>query len=216
MRGLIGLAVTAILLLVVIVAADAALTTRAEREAATRVAQQLQAATTVDLRGWPVSLRLLTGRPVPQVAVTATGVPIPGRPASLASLEVILDDARLALGDLRDPPEVPVEAARGRFTARVDGAALTALAEAPALLERIEVGADAVRFVVAGGAAIDTEVSAREGAVVFSADVPVLGPVDVPVPLGDLPAGAVVEQARVDGGQLVLEGRVTDLELVPE
>lgn len=216
MRGLIGLAVAAILLIVVIVAADAALTARAEREAATRVAQELQAPTTVDLRGWPVSLRLLTGRPVPQVAVTATSVPIPGQPASLASLEVLLDDVRLAIGDLRDPAEIPVEAAQGQFTARLDGAALTALAQAPPLLERIEVGADTVRFVVTGGVTIDAQVSARDGAVVFSAEVPVLGPVDVPVPLGDLPVGAVVEDASVDGGQLILQGRVSDLELAPE
>lgn len=227
MRAAVGLLCTLGLLLGLAAMVDAGLTRSAEREAAERVRAETGAvAAEVDLRGWPVSLRLATGS-VPEAFVTATDVPIPDRAALISLLEVTLTDLALRLDDLQTPGAVPVRAATGRFEARLDADALTALtvesSGTEGFVDRVEPvvtpdGTGVVRVTLASGlGTVDAVPEAREGSLVLR---PVqalpIGPAELVVPLRDLPAGATVDGIHVEPGALVLAGDVEDLLLQPE
>lgn len=222
MRSLIGLLCAVALLGALAFAVDSGLTRSAEDQAADRVISETGAAdATVDLRGWPVALRLATGT-VPEAYLTAATVPIPGRGAALSRLDVTLTDVALRFDDLNEPGAIPVQAAAGRFEAALDGEALRTLAaEDPTVaqvVERIELLDGVVRVIALGGAfSIDATVEARDGDLVLRPvePLPVPGLEEVVIPLRDLPAGAVVDDIRVEPGAVVLQGQVTDLVLDP-
>lgn len=222
MRSLIGLLCAVGLLAALAVAVDSGLTRSAEEQAAARVVAETGAAdATVDLRGWPVTLRLATGT-VPEAFLTADAVPIPGRGAALSRLDVTLTDVALRFDDLREPGAIPVRAATGRFEARLDGEALRTLAAEDSavaqVIDRIEFVEGVVRVVAGGGAlSVDATAEARDGDLVLrpTEALPIPGLEELVVPLRDLPAGAVVDRIRVEPGAMVLEGEVTDLVLDP-
>lgn len=224
MRALIGFTVTIVVLVAIVLLVNSGLADRAERQISERATAELGAAAEVELGGFPVGLRLLLNR-VPEAVLRADGVPIPGRNASLSSLEVRLEDARFSLQDLAAGADLPVRAEDATFRAELDGPALLALAGAPPLVQRIDLVNGEVQFVVGGAggvgaAAVAAAVGVRGGDLVLrplSELPPEAGGLDeLVVPLQGLPGGAVVTDARVEAGRLVLTGSASDLLLAPE
>jgi len=212
-RGLTRLVFGLLLLGAVGVVADGFLTRALERRAATRVTQELGAPSSVDLRGWPVTGRLLFGS-VPTAEVSASAVPIPGRSARLTRLDLTLADVRIDRTELFNPDVMPFDATTGRFAAGLDGPALLALSGPPPGLQAIEVVEQGVRLVVAGGLSATVTPSARDGDLVLRADAPVLGDLEVVVPVPVLPGGTRIDSVRVDDGLVLLEGFVPDVSQV--
>lgn len=213
-RSLASFLVVCAVLLGIAAAVDLGLTAGAERQAAERLSAELGAPATVDLRGWPVTLRLLTGE-VPEVVAEASSVPVPERAASLSRLTVTLTGVRLRLGDLRAPEALPVRARTGRFTATVTADDLLELAGRPPIVQALELRPGVVRLVLLGGVTVEGTATARDGVLVLTPAQPVLGIAELPVPLGELPAGATVDRVEVGDGELLLEGSVQDLLLTP-
>lgn len=207
MRGLSVLLVVILLLAGAGMAADAYLTSTAEEQASRRVSAELDAPARVELRGWPVSLRLLSGR-VPEVEITAADVPLEGG-ASLSRLVVVVQDVQVRLSDLRGAGALPVEGGAGRFEADLSEAAVNALVpQAPGAV----VLGDGLATIDVAGQPVDVVVTVDEaGQIVLRpvSDVPGLAPITLPAPA--LPGEVVVERARVTPGVLTLMGRVTRL-----
>lgn len=222
MRALLGFTLTIAVLLGAALLADELLASRAERQIEQYASDQLGAPTDVRLDGFPVGLRLLFNR-VPEATLSAGGVPIPGREARITDLEVQLTDARFSAADLARGAELPLRAERATFRAELDGPALLALADAPPLLQGIDLIGGELRFVLGvpdlGTVTPSATVGVRDGDLVLrpSAGLPagVGGLAELVVPLDGLPAGAVVSDARVQAGRLVLTGSVTNVLLTP-
>lgn len=192
---------------------DLAVTAAAERRAGEQVSNMVAAPATVDLNGWPVSLRLLTGT-LPEAVISAAGVPLPEGNGRLSRLDIILTDVEV-------PPTLPVttiQAASSRFEARIDQDDLRALVPPHEAVEDVQLAGDRVRVLGPGGLAVDAAVAARDGSVVLSADtgLPGVGTVEMAVPVHQLPAGASLDDARVEGGQLILGGPVDIARLTEE
>ncbi|MPZ89444.1 MAG: DUF2993 domain-containing protein [Nitriliruptorales bacterium] len=193
--------------------ADLAVTMAAERHAGEEVSTALGAPATADLNGWPVSLRLLTGT-VPEAVISGTGVPFAEGQGRLTQLEIVLTDVEV-------PPTLPVttiQAASGRFEARIDQNDLRALVPEHPAVEDVQLAGDGVRVLGPGGLSVEAAVAARDGSVVLSADtgLPGVGSVELAVPAGQLPAGASLDDARVEGAYLILGGPVDIARLVEE
>lgn len=210
-RLLFGLVVIAGLLLV----ADAFCAQVLERRTATRVTQELGAPSSVDLRGWPVTARVLFSS-VPTAVVSATEVPVPGQSARLTRLDLTLDDVTVELSELSDPDVIPFEATTARFSVGLSGPALLALSGPPPGLVSVEVLEDGVRLTAVGGLSATVTPSARDGDLVLRADTPVLQGLEVVVPVPALLGETRVESVRVEGGLVLLEGLVPDVNEVLE
>jgi len=212
-RGLARLVFGLLVLVAVGVVVDGFLTRALERQVATRVSQELGAPSTVDLRGWPVTPRLLFDS-IPTAEVSATAVPIPGQSARLTRLEFTLADVRIDRNELYNPDVIPFDATTGRFSAGLDGPALLSLSGPPPGLQAIEVVEQGVRLVVTGGLSATVTPSARNGNLVLRADSPVLGDPEIVVPVPVLLEGTRIESVRVDGGLVLIEGFVPDVSQV--
>lgn len=204
MRGLI-----AALLVVagLAVGADVLVTRAAERRVAVEVEQSMGGDAQVDLRGWPVSLGLLRGE-VDQALITATQVPLREAPGVLPSVDVVLSGVSLDYGRGAGT----VDADSGRFTARVDQAALTSLATAAGVgdVAQVQLAGDRLQAVV-NGVAIDLLVTARDGALVVRPENDILDALsggERIVPVAGLPPGTALESAEVRDGLLLLGGPV--------
>lgn len=215
MRGLSRFLFGLVVLAGILAVADLFLTGELERRTGARVTQELGAPSSVDLRGWPVTARLLFST-VPTAVVTATEVPIPGQSARLTRLDLTVDDVRINRDELLNPDVMPFDATRGRFAAGLNGPALLALSGPPTGLVGIEVVEQGVRLVAVGGFSAVVQPSAREGDLVLRAEVPVLGALEVVVPVPVLPGGTRIESVRVEGGLVLLEGSVPDVSQVLE
>lgn len=200
MRAFVG---TLIVLAVLAVAGDAALTRVAEQRASEQASVLLGAPATVDLEGWPVSLRLLLGS-VPAVDVLATDVSTPNG-ARLDRLEVTLSDVRLRLTDLFTG-RLRASARSGTFVADLDATAVEQLLGMLGQVGDVALSDGVVRLEVAGRS-IDATVAVEGRTLVLRAGNPVRGrPVRLQVPLPTLPAGTTVEQVTVLPGILRVEG----------
>jgi hypothetical protein len=205
----------ALLVLVVLVgglfALDRAVHAAAEQRAADRVGDELGGPVEVTLHGWPVGLRLLTGR-VTRAEMTASGVHLEESNATLDQLDVTLHDVRVGLGELRSPPDVLPPAGSGRFEARLSGDATWALADVPRVIAdlRISDGAIRLRTPIAEASA---DVIVRGGAVQIVPRTPVgvLLATDVGLDISDQPGAPVIEEAEINGDTLVLRGVLTEL-----
>lgn len=215
MRGLSRLLFGLLVLFGLLAVADLFLTGALERRAATRVTQELGAPSSVDLRGWPVTARLLFSS-VPTAVVSAAEVPIPGQSVRLTRLDLTVDDVRINRDELFNPDVMPFDATTGRFSAGLSGPALLELSGRPTGLAGIEVVEQGVRLVAVGGFSAVVQPSARDGDLVLRADVPVLGALEVVVPVPVLPGGTRIESVRVEGGLVLLEGFVPDVSQVLE
>lgn len=204
-----SLLVALLLLAGVAFGADYLVTRAAEARVAEQVEQSLGGGQAqVDLRGWPVSLGILTGR-VDEAAITATQVPLRETSGIVPSLDVLLSGVRIpATGDASQ-----VAAEAGRFVARIDQAALATMVAGsgvPAEIAQVQIVDDHLQ-VVAGGLAVDLNLFARDGALVVQPDNALLSTLsggERTVPVEGLPSGTALEGARVEGGLLILEGPV--------
>ncbi|MGH8934508.1 MAG: LmeA family phospholipid-binding protein [Egibacteraceae bacterium] len=193
-----------IMLAVVAGGLDLALTRAAERRTSEQASALLDAPATVDLQGWPVSLRLLLGA-VPVVVVQAENVPTDSG-VRLESLGVTLRDVRVRLADLAGG-RLPADARDGMFTAALDrrgvGQILGGLVAADAIQLR-----DGVIGVEVAGALIEAEVDvdSRGRLVLALVNAPqgLLPRIAVPLPM--LPAGTTVQRVTVRDGLLRFEG----------
>jgi hypothetical protein len=205
-RGTTALLVTVLLLLVVAVGADALVTRTAEAQAAQRVGAELGAPASVDLRGWPVSLRLLQGT-VPEVDIRATDVPLPDADARLSVLEASVTNVRVGFTDLRGDGDLPVDGGSGTFRAEVTEADVANLAGLPGALTL----AEGVGVVASTGVPIEVIATVDAGVVVLRplAAAPGLQPVRL-APLA-LPGEATLDAVRILPGRLELTGRILRL-----
>ena len=196
-------AASVVVLAVVLIGLDAALTRAAEQRASEQATILLAAPATVDLRGWPLSLRLLLGV-VPAVDVHATNVPTDSG-VRLGQLDATLTNVRLRFGDLADG-RLPADADDGTFVASLDTEAVRQLLGDLGSAGLVELRPGRVRFQVAG-LPIEAGVTLASDQLVLT---PVSGPPGVPdrleVPLPELPPGTDVEQVTILDGALRLDG----------
>jgi hypothetical protein len=207
-----GVLVAVVVLALLAVGADYALTRAVEARVASEVEESMGGQAEVDLRGWPVSLGLLRGT-VEEATIHATQVPIEETGGVLPVLDVVLTDIRLppvAGGDPR-----ALRAGSGRFVTRLDQEALTDLAVdagAPQI-GAVQISGDTLQVVIRG-VAVDLTVAARDGALVVRPVNDLLARLtggEQVVPVDGLPEGTRLDGARVEDGALVLSGPV-DLE----
>jgi len=203
MRGAIAFLTTVAVLLGLGAAADAAVTRRAEQQVSEQVSAEIGAPATVDLQGWPVSLRLLTGV-VPRVDLVAADVPLEDTDAELSELRATLTDVRLRLADLSSA-DVPIEAGPTSFEADLDAGDVERLLGPVAAIGEIELLDGLARLTVAGFP-IEGTVGVEGGAIVVRPTAPILNLGEVTVPLPALPGGVSVQQAVVLPGVLRLSG----------
>jgi hypothetical protein len=205
-RGAGALVAVVLVLLLAGVAVDAYLTDRAEDQAAQRVSAELGGQVEVDLRGWPVSLRLLQGR-VPEVAISAREVPLEGSEARLERLETVVRDVRVRFADLSGTDALPVDGGAGTFRADISEASVNALAVVPG---GVRLG-EGVAVVDVGGQPVEVLATVDAGQVVLRPAQPGAGLAPIPLPLPPLPGEVVVEGVSVAPGILTLVGRVERL-----
>lgn len=212
MRGTIAFLTTVAVLLGLGAAADAAVTRRAEQQVSEQVIAEIGAPATVDLQGWPVSLRLLTGV-VPRVDLVAADVPLEDTDAELSELRATLTDVRLRLADLSSAG-VPIEAGPTSFEADLDAGDVERLLGPVAAIGEIELLDGLARLTVAGFP-IEGTVGVEGGAIVVRPTAPILSLGEVTVPLPALPGGVSVQQAVVLPGVLRLSGATPTFHLDP-
>jgi hypothetical protein len=212
MRGAIAFLTTVAVLLGLGAAADAAVTRRAEQQVSEQVSAEIGAPATVDLQGWPVSLRLLTGV-VPRVDLVAADVPLEDTDAELSELRATLTDVRLRLADLSSA-DVPIEAGPTSFEADLDAGDVERLLGPVAAIGEIELLDGLARLTVAGFP-IEGTVGVEGGAIVVRPTAPILNLGEVTVPLPALPGGVSVQQAVVLPGVLRLSGATPTFHLDP-
>lgn len=187
---------------------DALATNVAEARAAERVSAELGASVEVDLRGWPVSLRLLN-RHVPEVGLEAADVPLRGSGARLSRLEATLFDVAVPWTWTGRFDGV-VEARSGRFTAELDEAAVQSLVPLPVTIT-LEEGIIRGRL---GTAQLDATAEVVDGAILLRPAASSLADLgELRVPLDGLPVGATVESVRIEPDVLVIGGSLTDFRI---
>lgn len=207
MRALASLLVVLALLAGGAVLADSLLTRTAEQQAAQRLSAELGGAPAeVDLRGWPVSLRLLGGQ-VPRADLAATGVTFADSPVRIERFEATLEDVRVRFADLRGDGPLPVNVGAGRFTVDLDEENVNRAVVVPG---GITLG-EGLAAVDVAGRRVEVVPIVEAGQVVLR---PVVEGTDLPpvtVPLPDLPAEVVIEQVIVRPGVLTVSGQVLRL-----
>jgi hypothetical protein len=203
------LAVAVAVILLAALGADAAVTALAEQQAAREATAALAAPTSVDLRGWPVSLRLVLGG-LPEVDVRSSAVPLGDTGAALTSLDATLTDVSADLGELLAAGRrAPVRARGGRFTAVLDEAGVERLAGLPIT---ITLGDGTVEL-IAPRLRVEATAAVGDGGLILRPLARGLERFAVRIPLEGLPPGLVVEQVRVEPGRVIVEGPVQDLVL---
>jgi hypothetical protein len=185
-------------------AADAWVTSTAEEQASHRVGAVLGAPTEVELRGWPVSLRLLQGR-VPEVALVARDVELAGG-VRLDRLEAVVSNVRITFAELRGTDALPVDGGSGTFRADVSEATASQLTGVPVTL------GDGLATVTVDGRAVDAVAAVEGGQIVLRPVGGAAGEVPpVPLPLPPLPGEAVIDGVRIQPGVLRVSGQVLRL-----
>lgn len=196
--------VTSVIVLAILaVVADVGLERVVEQRASQQATMLLDAPATVDLQGWPVSLRLLFGT-LPRVDVHAANVPTESG-IRVDRIDVTLSEVRVSLADL-SAGRLVASAQSGMFVADLDAAAVEQLLGTLGRVSDVRLVDGAVQLRVAG-TTIDVPVAAEGERLVLSpAKVPRGVPRRIAVPLPMLPLGATVEQVTVLDGILRLEG----------
>lgn len=160
----------------------------------------------VDLRGRPILLHLAR-RHLPSAHLFVRELPIRQGSAVLARLDVELTGVHLP----QRGSGGPITADAGRFVARLDEDQAIALVELPP-------GARILRLTQRGfrlasslpGVRVDARLDIRDNALVVRPDRGLLTtlpwPPELIVPLNRLPAGARIQQLRIEGRTLVISG----------
>lgn len=212
-RWLLGVAgAVAFAAVVGILIANAVIARSAEQAAAEEIAGSLGAPADVRLRGWPAGLRLLaTG--TADVRVRARDVPLEGTAATIATLELELDDVVVPRD--RDAAGGAVQARAARFSAELDDDAVQqligALGRIP--LVDVELRNGVARLTFARVPVIDASAEVEAGRVVFRPTAPVGAFVQVELGLGALPLGFRADSVEIRRDRLRLTGSATDVRL---
>jgi hypothetical protein len=204
MRASTAFLVTFLLLCAAGLAADAWVTSTAEEQASHRVGAVLGAPTEVELRGWPVSLRLLQGR-VPEVALVARDVELDGG-ARVDRLEAVVSNVRITFAELRGTDALPIDGGAGTFRADLAEATVSGLAGVPVTL------GDGLASLTIEGRAVDAVAGVESGGIVLRPVGGAAGEVaPVPLPLPPLPGEAIIDGVRIQPGVLRVSGQVLRL-----
>lgn len=196
----------ALVVLVVVAAANAWLAAAAEDRVAEEVERELGAPVDVRLEGFPVGLRSLTGR-LPAAELRGRDVPLPDTAATASEVRLSLTDVRV------DRDSGRVEAARADITATLDESAveelLGVLGRVP--LVGIELQPGALRLNVAGFAAVDAAVRADEGDLVVGLTAPLNQLIPGELRWEDLPLGLQLDDVRLRTGEMELDGHLAPM-----
>jgi hypothetical protein len=195
------------------VGGELAVAATAEQQTAERISEALGAPTEVALVGRPVTYWLVVGR-IPQVEISARGVPLEGTSASLQQLDATLNDVAVDLGNLvREGRDVPVDTGEGTFTGQLAQQEATQLLGLPLGQVAFADGQAQLRI---AGIALSGSVVVEEGDVVVRPDLGALGAVARLAlrNVGDLrfrpplPPGAELQAIEVGDGVLRLRGSI--------
>lgn len=197
-------------LVVVLLVANAVFAWFVERRVETALENRLGSPTSVELSGFPVTPRLLTGS-LPEAAVTVEDVGIPATSRSLGRLDLTFRDVRYT-GERDGPLDSPIEARAARFESRLTEREVSALAGALPGVRGAELasGRPGLRLLLPGGVTADAGLAAEDGGLVLRPEPPLLDPELVLTP-GGLPAGASIEEVSVGEKAVVIEGRADGL-----
>lgn len=199
MRAVVAIAVLGVLA----AAADAVGTLALERSAAQRAEQALDAPVDVELEGWPVTVRALTGS-IPRASVTSTDVPLTEGGATLSRVEATLTDVETRdAGDALAAGELP-PATGGSWSAELGAADLrAALPETgqPRL-------ADGVIRLTFAGVELDANLTAEDGRLVVVPTAPLLDWARLELGFEELPGAPAVEGVEVTPQAIRVEGNL--------
>lgn len=204
--GVIGL--VALLVLVALVV-NALVTSRAEEEAAARIAEEVGAEAQVTISRWPTGLRLLAGEPV-DATVAARDVPLEGSPAVIDRLDLDATGVVLSLAG-----DGGLTAEDVTFTADIDEEGVRQLAgvlgQIP--LTDIQLRNGVARLTVALFPVVDATAEVDDGQIVLRPTAPIGSFVSVGLPIGELPLGFTFTDVEIRDGLLRLTGGATDFVL---
>lgn len=193
---------------------DLVLTRAAEERTAQRVTRALEADSTVDFQGWPVTVRAVVGT-IPIARVSAQDVPLENG-ATIDQLDVVLRDVDVNVRDLRGggprPRNLPT-AGSGRFQAELSEQSVTAMLRLPEGVADVALR-DGVAVLSAAGLEVEADVKARDGDVVVSLAgslAELLGGVEFPIDLSSEPGGPAVQKVEIRDGVMKLSGRLENL-----
>lgn len=196
----------ALVVLGVLAAANGWLASTVEGRVAEQVERELGAPVDVELRGFPVGFRSLTGE-LPAAELHGRDVPLPDSAATLTELRLSLTDVRV------DRDRGRIEAASAQVTATLDDAAveelLGVLGRLP--LVDLELQPGALRLNVLGFAVADAAVRADDGDLVFGLAAPLNQLVPGELRLDELPLGLHVDRVRLRTDEMELHGRIEPL-----
>lgn len=186
--------------------ANALLTGGAERRVAERVESAIGSDADVQLDGWPVGPKVLSGQPL-DARIVARDVPLAGTSAALTLLVVELDDVVVPEG------AEPLRSQRGRFTAEFDAAAVQQLVGIVGRLPLtdVELRNGVARLQVVGFPVIDATAELSDGEVAFRPTTPLASLLTVSLQIEALPLDLEPATVRIREDVLRLEGPSNDL-----
>jgi hypothetical protein len=202
--GLASMATLAVFLL----AANGIFVWFVERQVEERLGNRLDSPVSVDLSGWPVGARLVTGS-LPRAGVTVEEVGLPGTGESLGELDIELEEVRYT-GESDGPLDPPIAARRARFDSRLTGAEVSGLAALIPGVKGAELSGEGLRLSLPAGATAEADLATKNGGLVLIPDAPILDP-ELPLIPGNLPGGASVRDVEADGEEVIIRGTADDL-----
>ena len=193
---------------------DLAITRAAEERTAQRVTRTVEADSTVDFQGWPVTVRALMGT-IPVATIAATDVPLESG-ATLTRLQVVLRDVDVNVNDLRGggarPRSFP-SARSGRFEAQLSEQSVESMLGLPEGLADVSLENGVIVF-SAAGLEVETEAVAEGGDVVVSLAGPLaelLGGAEFRIDLSDEAGAPAVDDVEIRGGRMTVRGRLEEV-----
>ena len=212
MRGLGCLVVAVVVLGVALFFGDQVVTNTAERATAREVSRSLDADTTVDFTGWPVTLRMLQGR-IPTATVQVQDMPLE-QGGRLDVLDIVLRDVRVNVNDITSGGDGRLPAARkGTFAAELGE---SSVAKAMNLPDAVSLTLDnQTATISAAGLEVKGNVAAKRGDIVVSLAGPlqqILGGAEFPIDLSGEVGAPAVRDVKIDNGVLLLRGDLEEVE----
>ena len=193
---------------------DLAVTRAAEERTSQRVTRALEADSTVDFQGWPVTVRALMGT-IPLARLAASDVPLRNG-ATIDQLDVVLRDVDVNVEDLRGggarPRELP-RARTGRFEAELSEESVVAMLGLPEGLADVTLRQGAIVF-SAAGLEVEADAVAKDGDVVVSLAGPLselLGSAEFPIDLSTTPGAPAAEEVEISDGVMTISGRLEEV-----
>lgn len=193
---------------------DLAITRAAEERTAQRVTRAVQADSTVDFQGWPVTVRALMGT-IPTATIAAADVPLDNG-ATISQLDVVLTDVDVNVNDLRGggarPRNFP-SARNGTFDAELSEDSVETMLQIPKGVVDVTLQ-NGVIVMSAAGLKVEAEAEARNGDVVVSLAGPLarlIGAAEFPIDLSEQPGAPAVDKVEIRNGVMRLSGRLEEV-----